>query len=236
MESTLVVIPAHNEEATIEHVIEDLKHHGFQRILVVDDASDDTTAQRVLKHGVYLLSLPYNLGAWKATQAGIRYAHDQGFENVITFDADGQHLASSLSSLLSAQKELQVDIVIGSCPKRGSFARHVAWRGFRFMSGINVKDLTSGLRLYNKAAISVLCSEAATLLEYQDVGVLLMLRTFRLTKTEVAVDMKKRVSGISRIFYSWWAVAYYMAYTTMLCLSKVAKTNTHENIKLPNRD
>jgi hypothetical protein len=125
--------------------------------------------------------------------------------------------------LIQAYNKNDVDVIIGSCPTRGTLARHIAWNFFRSLSGVSVQDLTSGLRLYNKSAISVLSSKEATLLEYQDVGVLLMLRTFELDKSEVKVSMKEREYGMSRIFNSWGAVIYYMAYTTMLCISKFNK-------------
>ena len=53
-----------------------------------------------------------------------------------------------------------------------------------------------------------------------------MLKTYSVSKEEVDVKMALRTSGASRIFYSWGAVIYYMTYTTMLCLSKIAK-KTH---------
>ncbi len=223
MDKVLIVVPAHNEQDTISLVIDDLRSHGYQNILVVDDASIDRTAQFAREKGAKVMSLPYNLGAWKATQAGLRYAKKYSYEHVITFDADQQHLASEIACLMSAQQKHNLDIVIGSCTSRGSFARHVAWGFFRFLSGIKVQDLTSGFRMYNRKAVEVLSCKEASLLEYQDVGVLLLLRTFDLKKGEVKVNMHERTSGISRIFYSWGAVAYYMFYTVMLCLSKIAK-------------
>ena len=68
--------------------------------------------------------------------------------------------------------------------------------------------------------MKVLASEEATLLDYQDVGTLLMLRKAGLTAMEVSVSMNTRISGKSRIFSSWLNVARYMAMTTLLCLSQ----------------
>ncbi|MEI4548485.1 glycosyltransferase family 2 protein [Pseudoalteromonas spongiae] len=222
----LIVIPAHNEEATIEDVVLDLKSHGYNEILIVDDASTDATASIARSLGVKVMPLPYNIGAWKATQAGVRYANNRGFTHLVTFDADRQHLASQIGVLVDKQRSSSANLVIGSCPSRGSLARKVAWSLFRTLAGVKVEDLTSGFRLYDRRAIEVLSKEEASLLEYQDVGVLLLLKTFDISKAEVHVKMEKRQSGISRIFYSWWAVTYYMGYTTMLCLSKIAK-KTH---------
>ncbi|MFH6955669.1 glycosyltransferase family 2 protein [Pseudoalteromonas sp. XMcav1-K] len=225
MNTPLVIIPAHNEESTIGLVLDDLRRHGYKNILVVDDCSSDNTASLASQKGAKVMSLAYNLGAWKATQAGLRYAAKMGVFHAVTFDADQQHLASQIKKLFTHQAKSKKDMIIGSCISRGSFSRHIAWRFFRALSGVSVLDLTSGFRLYNRKAIEVLSRSEGTLIEYQDVGVLLLLRTFNISKSEIDVEMQDRTVGISRIFYSWWAVLYYMSYTTVLCCSKLAKSN-----------
>lgn len=222
----LIVIPAHNEEATIQDVVTDLKMHGYNDILVVDDASTDLTASLAKQLKIKVMSLPYNVGAWKATQAGVRYAKKYGYSHLVTFDADKQHLASQIQALIDCQNSLSANLVIGSCPSRGSISRRIAWSVFRTLSSLKVQDLTSGFRLYDRKAIEALSKKEASLLEYQDVGVLLLLKAFKLSTVEVDVSMEERMVGASRIFYSWLAVSYYMAYTTTLCLSKVFKTQT----------
>ena len=225
MNTPLIIIPAHNEESTIGLVLDDLHRHGYKNILVVDDCSSDNTASLASQKGAKVMSLAYNLGAWKATQAGLRYAAKMGVFHAVTFDADQQHLASQIKKLFTHQSKSKKDMIIGSCISRGSFSRHIAWRFFRALSGVSVLDLTSGFRLYNRKAIEVLSRSEGTLIEYQDVGVLLLLRTFNISKSEIDVEMQDRTVGISRIFYSWWAVLYYMSYTTVLCCSKLAKSN-----------
>ena len=98
--------------------------------------------------------------------------------------------------------------------------RRIAWHWFRLLTGLNVTDLTSGFRCYRGDALRVLASSEATLLDYQDVGTLLMLRRAGLSVVEVPVRMNERVAGASRIFGSWLKVARYMAITTLLCLSR----------------
>jgi hypothetical protein len=161
-----------------------------------------------------------NLGAWRATQTGIRYAIKQGFERVITCDADGQHTAESIGALLYAADACD-DCVIGSCTSRGSAGRHIAWGVFKSISGLPVSDLTSGLRLYSRKAMQVLASRQATMFEYQDVGVLLMLKKLNMKIVEVPVTMNQRENGISRIFHSWLAVFRYLLYTLVLSVTKI---------------
>lgn len=216
-------MPAMNEANSIFKIVSSVVHAGYQ-IIVVDDASIDNTAELAKEAGAIVLSTVKNLGAWKATQAGIRYAHSKGFDTVITMDADGQHNTDDIPKLIMASKN-GADVVIGNCIERGSRGRHLAWQFFKTLNGLKVSDITSGFRLYNRNAMYGLISRQATMLEYQCVGILIMLRNMKLQVVEVAVPMEERSDGISRIFYSWTAVFYYLMYSGLLSVSKAFPSN-----------
>jgi len=215
----LVVIPAKDEAQTIAKLLVQLKQNYPFDVVVIDDGSIDDTAAIARAHGAVVLPHVRALGAWKATQTGMRYAYKKQYDGVITMDADGQHIPSQIDQLLDGAKS-GVDVVVGSCLSRGDAMRHVAWRFFRLVSGINVKDITSGFRLYNLAAVRVLSTKEATMLEFQDLGVLLLLRSLNLSIKEVDVQMDERLIGKSRIFNSWFSVMSYMATTGLVCLTK----------------
>lgn len=214
----LVVIPARNEAATIGVVIDGVKERGFPGIVVVDDGSDDNTADIARAHGAWVLQAPLAQGAWGAMQTGIRFAVKQGYSGVVTMDADGQHEPACLDALL--QHAETADVVIGACPERGSRMRRIAWAYFRFLTGFRFEDLTSGFRYYGADACSLLAREEATLLDYQDIGVLLLLHKAGFKIHEVPVAMNPRQIGISRVFNSWLTVVRYMFETTLLCLAR----------------
>ena len=216
-ERPLIVIPAKDEGATIGKIVADVIALGYADVLVVDDASSDDTAVVAQQAGARTVRAPLPQGAWGAMQTGIRYAMRHNFSSVITMDADGQHRPHEIERLMQAAKH--ADVVIGACPSRGSRSRKFAWSLFRRLSGFSLEDLTSGFRLYNVKACTVLAGEAATLIDYQDMGVLLLLRKSGIEFAEVEVEMSERVDGISRIFYSWWAVFRYMVETTVLCVA-----------------
>jgi hypothetical protein len=218
----LVVIPAKDEAATIAQVVTDVRAAGWRHVLVVDDQSSDETGALAHGAGAQVARAVLPLGAWGGMQLGIRQALAQGFQAVITMDADGQHEVRELPALLT--RAGLADVVIGAYPQRVSRLRKLAWRWFKAISGFEFQDLTSGFRYYNRQAMQVLAGSEATLLDYQDVGVLMLLRHAQLRITEVPVHMNTRLSGHSRIFYSWFSVLRYMAVTTLLCL---ASWNAH---------
>jgi glycosyltransferase involved in cell wall biosynthesis len=111
--TTLVVLPALNEEASIVRVIEEVREAlpGIH-CLVVDDGSTDLTAARARAAGAVVASLPFNLGVGGAMRLGFAYALEYGFDNVVQVDADGQHDPKSIQSLVDALDG--ADIVVGA--------------------------------------------------------------------------------------------------------------------------
>src|SRR5574337_605458 len=79
-----IVIPAYNEEQTIVQAIRDLKAHGFDEIVVVDDGSRDRTAERTEGEGIVLYRHVVNRGLGVALGTGIEAALRRGAEVIVT--------------------------------------------------------------------------------------------------------------------------------------------------------
>lgn len=225
--SLAVVIPALNEESTLPQLVKSLESLRPAEIIVISDFSQDRTAQVAGELGATVLDLADPLGAWGATQAGLRYALSKNYPYIVTMDADGQHPASEIPKLIAHYETSRANIVIGSCVARGSLLRHWAWRLLRYLSGLAIRDLTSGFRLYDPNAQRVAASSKASLLDYQDIGLLLQASSAGLIISETPVEMLPREHGASRIFRNWWLVAYYMAYSGLLGLSKRQSLDTN---------
>jgi glycosyltransferase involved in cell wall biosynthesis len=217
---TIILIPAFNEADVIGEVIGEVREVCDYPVVVIDDASSDNTVRTAELAGATVIPLPAQLGAWGATQTGLRYAQRHGYQIAIAMDADGQHEARSISTILDPVIEQVADVSIGACTNRGSFMRRVAWVMMKQASGLSLEDITSGFRVYNQRAIGELASWRATLLDYQDIGVLLLLQSKGLKIVDVKVPMQPRRNGKSHIFNSWATVAYYMCHTLILGLSK----------------
>ncbi len=214
----LIVIPARDEAPTIGQVVSSLSAQGYKHVLVIDDHSSDGTGQIARLAGARVARPVLPLGAWGGMQLGIRYALAHGYQAVITMDADGQHEVGEIPALLNGTK--QADVVIGAFPQRVSPARRLAWQWFRMIAGFELHDLTSGFRYYSHRALVILAGEEASLIDYQDVGVLLLLRRAGMRIQEVPVTMNPRQVGESKIFHSWLSVLRYLVTTTLLCLAR----------------
>ena len=215
-----VIIPAFNEADTIGSVIRSVHRHINLPVWVIDDGSTDATRERALTAGARVLSLPFQMGAWGATQTGLRYAHELQLEFVVTMDADGQHDAASAQDLLNAVVSGEADVSLGTFEARGSNMRRAAWKLMRLASGLDFRDPTSGYRAMNAKAVKALIGPAASILDHQDIGVLILLVRAELRIREVPVNMFPRRNGQSRIFSTWRLVFAYMIQTLSLALAK----------------
>lgn len=214
---TGIVIPAFNEAYMVGSVVRAVRQLGYP-VIVVDDNSADATAAIAEQAGAMVLRMPVQAGAWGAIQAGLRHGLRLGWQKIITMDADGQHQASSLGAICKAAEH--ADIVIGACPARASRLRHWAWALFRALSGLDIVDITSGLRLYSRrAAVMALCPKGI-LADYQDVPIIVLLRRGGFHIVEQPVHMLPRADGKSRIFSTWGRVALYMGCTCLVALAE----------------
>ncbi|MDT8438935.1 MAG: glycosyltransferase family 2 protein [Wenzhouxiangellaceae bacterium] len=210
------VIPARDEADDVGDVVRRVLEAGIPAI-VIDDCSNDRTAEIARAAGAMVLRLPFHGGSWAAIQTGMRQALALGFGYVITLDADGQHHPEDIPALLERMDAPDApDVIIASCPDRANQRRKLAWRVLRALSGLNIDDLTSGYRVYAREAVQLLASQDCTLLEYQDVGVLLHLVRNRFEIVEDHVRMRPRRHGRSRVFSSWAMVGYYLVYSCLI--------------------
>ena len=90
----LVIIPAYNAASTLPSLIDKIHEQPVASqcdILVVDDGSDDGTAE-IAKQGIgRVIFHPTNLGKGEALKTGFQYAIQNNYSAVITMDADLQH-------------------------------------------------------------------------------------------------------------------------------------------------
>ncbi|KXB05452.1 hypothetical protein AKJ50_00725 [candidate division MSBL1 archaeon SCGC-AAA382A13] len=110
-ESVWIIIPAYEEEKMIGNVIEGLKKEGYNQILVVDDGSQDKTAEIAKKKEAIVVSHRENSGLGASIRTGLKRARSRNAEIVITFDADGQHDPKEIKKLLNALND--ADIAVG---------------------------------------------------------------------------------------------------------------------------
>jgi glycosyltransferase involved in cell wall biosynthesis len=209
--SILIVIPARDQGTTIGPLIAALITAGWQHVFVIDDHSSDDTGSIARRAGATVVRPILRPGAWGAMQLGARHAWAQGYRGVVTLSAGGLHEVQEITGLLAGAAKS--DVVIGAHPEP-------AKRWFRFITGFELHEINSGFRYYNRKAIEILASSEATLLDYQDVGILLLLRKSGLRTVEVPVNSNTRQVSSSSTIYNWLHAAKYIVITTLYCLAR----------------
>lgn len=112
-----VVIPSYNRAASVEQAIESvlLQRYPATRIIVVDDGSDDGTADLLVemerRHAsVRAVLLPRNAGASAARNAGLALVREAW---IAFLDSDDRWLPGAAEALLTETLEGALDIVVG---------------------------------------------------------------------------------------------------------------------------
>jgi glycosyltransferase involved in cell wall biosynthesis len=149
-----VLIPAFNEAPHIANVVQRVREH-VEDVVVIDDGSADGTAEIARAAGATCLQLPRNCGKASALRAGIAFALDHNFERVITLDGDGQHLPEDIPALLRIAKQTEADLVIGArcfdravMPRSRYFSNVIGSRLASALVGCEIRDSQSGFRLF----------------------------------------------------------------------------------------
>ncbi len=153
----VTISPAYNEAENVGAVIhampEEVEGHQVLAI-VIDDCSEDGTAEAAMASGALAARLPIRRGGGLALRVGYQIALELGADIVVTLDADGQHLPEELPILLKPILEGQADHVNGSRMlgdyERGPLVRHVGVHFFSWvvtlLTGQRVTDISSGYR------------------------------------------------------------------------------------------
>lgn len=107
------IIPAFREAGRIQKTIEAVKPY-VSGIVVVDDGSQDGTAEQAQESGVVVLRHGINRGQGAALRTGTEAAIRKGGELIVHIDADGQHDPSFIPMLVAPLEAQEADIVFGS--------------------------------------------------------------------------------------------------------------------------
>ena len=199
---TLVAIPALDEEATIASVVHEVRDTApWADIVVVDDGSSDRTGARARLAGATVLTLPFNVGVGGAMRTAFLYALRHDYDAVVQVDADGQHVAAHVATLLEALGPASV--VVGSRFAAGTdlprgprrWAMRVLAVSLSRVCRTRLTDTTSGFRAADRRAIALFARHYPAEYLGDTVESLVIASRAGLQVTEVPVSMRPRQGG-----------------------------------------
>jgi len=199
-----VIIAALNEEATIAQVIHSVPQNLVDEIVVVDNGSNDRTAEVASGAGARLVKEPIP-GYGRAFRAGLRSISHK-CEIVVFLDGDGSDCPEMMDRLVSPIIEGTADFVIGSRTRgrreHGSMNFHQLLAGYmvgfilRILYGVHSTDM-GPFRAIRRDTLDRLGLREETYgwpLEMQMRAARARVRTI-----EVPVDYRRRAGGHSKI-------------------------------------
>lgn len=207
MAKILIIVPAYNEEENIGKLLSVLYDGVEYDVCVVNDKSSDRTSE--VCHNIpncIVIDLPCNLGIGGAVQTGYLYAYKNGYDIAVQMDGDGQHDFKYLEKLTKPIITNQCDMTIGSrfLEFEGFQSSCMRRFGIKFFSlltyivtGVKIKDTTSGFRAVNKKLIKIFANNYPTDYPEPETNINALLMGFKIQ--EIPVLMKKRENGTSSI-------------------------------------
>ena len=160
----IIQIPAWNEEEHLPEALAALPDRvdGFDdlEVLVIDDGSDDGTAEVARAAGVEVVRLPVHRGLAVAFSTGIRHGLERGADIIVNTDADNQYDAHDIPAIVRPILDGEAQMVIGDrqvaglrhfSPTKRLLQKFGSWV-VRRLSGTTVQDATSGFRAVSRAA------------------------------------------------------------------------------------
>lgn len=202
MEKVLLIIPAYNEAENIKWVVEELRRTDANLdYIIINDGSKDDTSSICRENGYHFIDIPINVGLSEVFRTGIKYAVRIGYVMAMQYDGDGQHVPHYVNAMVEKMLATDADIVIGSryiAEKKDKSLRNIGSYIIQCLiqltTGKKICDPTSGMRLYNLAAMRYLDREINMAPE-PDTIALLIREGFRVE--EVSVKMRERQAGSS---------------------------------------
>jgi glycosyltransferase involved in cell wall biosynthesis len=225
----LIIIPAYNEEKRIVSVIEGIRKYSDADIVLIDDGSEDRTAECVGNAGALVIRHPFNMGPGVAVQTGYKYASENNYDYLLQIDGDGQHHPVYIPDLFAMVENHKCDIVIGSRFLKNNqyktgLLKSSAIRLFRWiirmMTGETITDPTSGYRCMNRNIFRHFTEDGFPH-DYPDANIIIVLHRMGFKMAELPVTMgpnsegRSMHRGIFKISYYFFKV-FFSIFITLL--------------------
>ena len=200
-----VIIPAYREQGRIEEVVKSVKEY-IDCVVVIDDGSDDNTADEAAAAGAAVLKHEENKGKGAALENGFEWAQDNGYEFLITMDADGQHAPEDLPTFIAGYREGVYHVLVGNRMGHRDDMPLVRRMTNRFMSWLisrvmhqYVADTQCGYRLYRCDVLKDVVCESARFDAESEILLMLAMRNVKMGSVPIKVIYGDEVSKINPV-------------------------------------
>jgi len=200
---TVAVIPAYHDE---KHIGDIVRRTGQQldHVLVIDDGSNDGTAQRARDAGAEVIVHSQNRGKGEAIKTGLRQCLAREVTWLILLDSDGQHLPEEIERFLSAAASAtQPMLFVGNRMDNASampFIRRVVnrymSRRISHLCGQRIPDTQCGFRMLHQQLIPELLGGGDRFDYDTEVLIIASRKRYRIEPVPITTVYSDQVSNI----------------------------------------
>jgi len=162
----VIVMPAYNAAQTLERTYQDIPHEIIDRIILVDDVSQDETVDVAHDLGLDVIIHRQNLGYGGNQKTCYRAALEAGADVVVMLHPDYQYDATRIPALIEPILTGQADLMLGSRflgdPLAGGMPRYKYFSN-RFLTtvenlvfGLHLSEYHTGLRAYSRRLLETI--------------------------------------------------------------------------------
>jgi glycosyltransferase involved in cell wall biosynthesis len=197
------VIPAYNEEKHIGDVVRRTRQQ-LDDVLVVDDGSQDKTADNARAAGAEVIVHAINRGKGETIKTGLRHFLERQFDFVIILDADGQHPPEEIDRFVTAALSAdEPKLIVGTRMNDLSsmpFVRRVVnrWMSQRISAvcGQEIPDTQCGFRMLHRQLIPELLGGAARFDYETEMLIIASRKGFKIASVPISTVYSDEVSNI----------------------------------------
>ena len=154
----LLLMPALNEERGLDSLLQQIPEY-IDKLILVDDGSEDLTAEIAKKHGATIVTHATTRGLGVAFLNGLKEALKHPFDILVNMDSDGQFNPADISKLINPIIQNSADFVTASrfidedlypaMPKSKFYGNRYMAKFISFLTGQKFHDVSCGFRAYS---------------------------------------------------------------------------------------
>lgn len=163
----VVILPAYNAERTLQRTYEDLPREYIDDVILVDDASQDGTAELARRLGMHTIIHRNNRGYGANQKTCYREALKRGADVVVMVHPDYQYSPRLVTAMASMVTSGHYDIVLGSRILGGGTVKsgmpvykYIANRILTLVEnialGVKLSEFHTGFRAYSRTVLETL--------------------------------------------------------------------------------